>query len=109
MIAFLRLTTGQSHTIFLTLPACAESQRTGQPARRFKDFQYTYDDSLQSYKGVMVDQYLELLLYHLLVLDGEGAKEDVVRDLLLGSAMRDEKLWKYSKSKEVFEQIFKKQ
>lgn len=43
------------------------------------------------------------------MLDGEGAKEDVVRDLLLGSAMRDEKLWKYSKSKEVFEQIFKKQ
>lgn len=75
----------------------------------FKDFQYTYDDSLQSYKGVMVDHYLELLLYHLLVLDGEGAKEDAVRDLLLGSAMRDETLWKYSKSKEVFEQIFKKQ
>jgi hypothetical protein len=43
------------------------------------------------------------------VLDKEGAKEGAVLDLILGSSMRDERLWKYSKNKETFEELFKKQ
>jgi hypothetical protein len=75
----------------------------------FPDFEFVHDDSLQSYKGIMIDHYLELLMYHTVVLDKEGAKEGAVLDLILGSSMRDERLWKYSKNKETFEELFKKQ
>jgi hypothetical protein len=75
----------------------------------FPDFQFMYNDSLQSYKGIMVDQYLDLLLYHVIVLKDQGAKEDVRNDFLLGSALRDESLYTYSKNRELLQRIFQKQ
>ncbi|MBL7981585.1 MAG: hypothetical protein JNL52_07210 [Flavobacteriales bacterium] len=75
----------------------------------FTDFKFVMNDSLQSYKGILVDHYLDVLLYHLMVLSDTGAKEETVRDLLLGSSMRDEQLWKYSSKRATLEQIFKKQ
>lgn len=75
----------------------------------FDDFLFVYDDSLQSYKNVMIHEYMDLLLMHLLVLDGEKAREEDVRDLLLGSALRNERLYAFTRHRSTLESIFKKQ
>lgn len=75
----------------------------------FDDFTFVYDDSLQSYKNVMIHEYMDLLLMHLLVLDGEKAREEDVRDLLLGSALRNERLYAFTRHRPTLESIFKKQ
>ena len=76
------------------------------PDLLFPDFDFVYDEKQQSYKGVMVDQYLELLIYHMQVLQDLGAKDEAVQDLLLSSALRMENLYKYSKNKDVLERLF---
>jgi hypothetical protein len=75
----------------------------------FPDFEYMYDDSLQSYKAINVGQYMELLFYHYVVLQEEGAREEAINALLLGSVMHDESLYKYTKYRSRYESLFKKQ
>ncbi len=75
----------------------------------FKDFQFMYSDSVQSYKAVLVHKYYDLLLNHLISIDKEAKGQDAIRDLLLTSVLKDEKLYKYTTHRSTLEQIFKKQ
>lgn len=76
----------------------------------FKDFEMVIikDEGNQSYKSYYLDKYFETLLSHLVCLNQEGGTEKEIRDLLLGSILSDEKLYKYTKHKETLESIFKK-
>lgn len=76
----------------------------------FKDFEMVIinDEGMQSYKSYYLDKYYETLLSHLICLNKEGGTEDEIRDLLLGSIMKDEELYKYTKHKEILESIFQK-
>ena len=77
----------------------------------FPDFEMSIvkDKGKQSYKGYYIDKYYDLLLSHLICLNKEGAKEKDINDLLLGSILKDSNLYKYTKHKEILENIFKKQ
>jgi hypothetical protein len=74
----------------------------------FKDFEMVIieDEGKQSYKSYYLDKYYDILLSHLICLNKEGGTKDQARDLLLGSIMKDEKLYKYTKHKEILESIF---
>lgn len=76
----------------------------------FKDFEMVIieEEGMQSYKGYYLDKYYETMLSHLICLDKEGGTEDEIRDLLLGSIMKDEELYRYTKHKEILESIFQK-
>ena len=76
----------------------------------FKDFEMVIveDEGMQSYKSYYLDKYYETLLSHLICLNKEGGTEEEIRDLLLGSIMKDEELYKYTKHKEILESIFQK-
>ncbi len=77
----------------------------------FKDFEMVIieKEASQSYKSYYINKYYEALLSHLICLGTEGASEEATRDLLLGSILKDSKLYKYTKHKETLESIFKKQ
>lgn len=77
----------------------------------FPDFEMKIveDKGLQSYKGYYIDKYYETLLSHLICLNKEGGSEKEKNDLLLGSILKDRKLYKYTKYKETLEDIFKEQ
>lgn len=62
-----------------------------------------------SYKGYYIDKYYDLLLSHLICLNKEEVKEKEINDLLLGSILKDNNLYKYTKNKEALEKIFKEQ
>lgn len=76
----------------------------------FKDFEMLIieDEGMQSYKSYYIDKYYETLLSHLVCLSEEGGTEDEIRDLLLGSILKDKALYKYTKHKELLENIFQK-
>ncbi|MEZ5041845.1 MAG: hypothetical protein R2828_18260 [Saprospiraceae bacterium] len=76
----------------------------------FTDFEMVIieDEGMQSYKSYYLDKYYDTLLSHLICLNKEGGTEDEIRDLLLGSIMKDEELYKYTKHKEILESIFQK-
>jgi hypothetical protein len=83
---------------------------------QFNDFAFTdfemnieKDKGMQSYKTYYIDKYYELLLYHLICLKGEGAKEKEINSLLLGSILKDNNLYKYTTHKEILESIFQEQ
>lgn len=85
----------------------------GQPYFQYADFFFpdfemviTTDEGPQSYKGYYLNKYYETLLSHLICLNKEGASESDRQDLLLGSILKDNKLYKYTRYKEVLEQIF---
>lgn len=75
----------------------------------FHDFEMLIikDKGKQSYKGYYIDKYYDLLLSHLTCLNKEGAKEKDINDLLLGSILKDNNLYKYTKNKQTLENIFK--
>ena len=77
----------------------------------FPDFEMLIvkDKGKQSYKGYYIDKYYDLLLSHLTCLNKDGAKEKDINDLLLGSVLKDNNLYKYTKHKETLENIFKEQ
>jgi len=74
----------------------------------FTDFEVIIDGKTQSFKTYYIDQYYDLLLYHLVCMKKEGASEDEMHELMLGSIMKDEKLYKYTKNKATLEKIFQK-
>ncbi len=76
----------------------------------FKDFEMIIeeDKGMESYKTFYLDKYFETLLSHLISLDKEGGTKEEIRDLLLGSILKEEDLYKYTKHKEILESIFQK-
>lgn len=72
----------------------------------FLDFEFLMADSVQSYKNYYVDRYYGLLLNHLICIDAEKAKQQIVDDLLLASVLHDRSLYKYTHHRTVLEQIF---
>ena len=74
----------------------------------FKDFEMLIvkDKGIQSYKSYYLDKYFETLLYHLICLNKENGTEKDKNDLLLGSILKEKKLYDYSKHKETLESLF---
>jgi len=77
----------------------------------FPDFEMpiVQDKGKQSFKGYYINKLYDILLSHLICLNKEGANEKDFNDLLLGSILKDNNLYKYSKRKEALESIFKVQ
>lgn len=87
----------------------------GQPYYQYSDFYFAdfemiidVNKGIQSYKGYYLHKYYETLLTHLICLNKEGGSEKAKNDLLLGSILKDEKLYKYTQYKETLESIFQK-
>ncbi len=75
----------------------------------FPDFEMIIDSDkgMVSYKGYYINKFYETLLYHLLCLkNGFGSEKDI-ENLLITSILKDQRLYKYSKNKEVLESLFK--
>ncbi len=88
----------------------------GQPYYQYTDFYFTdfemniiKDKEVQSYKSYYLDKYYETLLFHLICLNKENGKEKEKNDLLLGSILKNNNLYKYTKYKNDLEGIFKEQ
>lgn len=88
----------------------------GRPYYQYTDLYFTdfemnivKDQGIQSYKSYYLDKYYETLLSHLICLDRENGTEKEINDLLLGSILKDNNLYKYSKYKDTLEEIFKAQ
>lgn len=86
----------------------------GQPYYQYSDFYFAdfemiiiKENGKESYKGYYIDKYYETLLNHFFCLIKEGATEKEKNNLLLGSILKENNLYKYTKLKEVLEQIFK--
>ncbi len=77
----------------------------------FPDFEMTIikDKGVQSYKSYYLNLFYGTLLSHLICLKNEGGSEDEKNDLLLGSILREQNLYKYTKYKKTLEEIFKVQ
>lgn len=77
----------------------------------FHDFEMLIvkDKGKQSYKGYYINKLYDTLLSHLTCLKKEGANDKEINNLLLGSILKDNNLYKYSKHKELLESIFKLQ
>jgi hypothetical protein len=87
-----------------------------QPYYQYTDFYFTdfemnivKDEGIQSYKGYYLNKFYETLLSHLICLNKEGATEKEQNDLLLGSVLKENNLYKYTKYKETLEGIFEEQ
>ena len=77
----------------------------------FPDFEMLIvkDKGKQSYKSYYIDKFYDLLLSHLTCLNKQDAKDNDIKDLLLGSILKDRIFYKYTKNKETLESIFKEQ
>ena len=75
----------------------------------FPDFEkvISENEGKESYKSYYINKYYELLLSHLICLNKEGAKDKEIKDLLLGSILKDRIFYKYSKNRETLEGLFK--
>lgn len=74
----------------------------------FPDFDMTINlnKGKESYKGYYLNKYYETLLYHLICLkNGFGSQKDI-EQLLIGSILKDQNLYKYSENKNVLESLF---
>lgn len=87
----------------------------GQPYFQYNDFNFQdfnlllfKNRGVESFKGYYIDKYYEVLLSHLLCLNKEKSSEKDKSDLLLGSILKDSQFYKYTKYKDVLENIFKK-
>jgi len=74
----------------------------------FPDFEMTVysNRGRESYKECFLDKYYEVLLNHLICLKKENRPEKEYHEVLLGSILRDKDYYKYSKNKEVLENLF---
>jgi len=75
----------------------------------FTDFEMNIEQGKgkQSYKGYYLNKYYETLLTHLICLNKENGSENEMKDLLLGSILKDRKLYKYTNYKDILEELFK--
>lgn len=76
----------------------------------FPDFQINIEsqEKVQSYKEYYIDKYFETLLNNLTVLNETNQGEDKVYDLVLGSLLKEEIYYKYSKNEKQLKKLFKK-
>lgn len=88
----------------------------GQPYHQYTDFYFTdfemniiKDKGIQSYKSYYLNIFYETLFYHLICLNKENGSEKEKNDLLLGSILKNNNLYKYTKYKDTLEEIFKEQ
>lgn len=74
----------------------------------FPDFEMVIssDKGKESYKSYYINKYYETLIYHLVCLKKENAKEKEINNILLGSILKDRSLYKYTGYKEMLEKTF---
>lgn len=77
----------------------------------FADFEMVIDKSkgIQSYKSYYLNKYYETLIFHLICLNKENGSEKEKNDLLFGSILKENNLYKYTEYKKTLEGIFKEQ
>ena len=75
----------------------------------FPDFEMTIikEKGKQSYKNYYIDKYYEVLLANLTCLRKKEVDDNEINNLLLGSILKDNTLYKYTKHKEYLENMFK--
>lgn len=75
----------------------------------FPDFEIVIDSEKgkESYKSYYINQYYETLIYNLVCLKKDNAKQKDIDDVLLGSILKDQSLYKYTQYKETLEKTFK--
>lgn len=76
----------------------------------FPDFKanITSESKKQSYKEYFIDKYYEILLSHLTCLNETHQDESKIYDLMLGSLLKEENYYKYSKQEDRLKELFKK-
>jgi len=74
----------------------------------FEDFDFTYSSKKPkgSYKEYQLNKYLNTILSHAICLSEDPENENEVKNIIQNSIMADKRNWKYSKTPEVFEQIY---
>ncbi len=78
----------------------------------FPDFKMKIlkDEDEMSYKEYFIDKYLNTLIYHYMCLNQKKKYKEQKMDLVLGSILKEEQYYKYSKNyKENLESLFKTQ
>jgi hypothetical protein len=75
----------------------------------FPDFKtnITSDSKTQSFKEYYIDKYYEILLNHLTCLRETKQGEDKIYDLMLGSLLKEQNYYKYSKKENQLKDLFK--
>ncbi len=86
----------------------------GQPYYQHLDFGFAdfdmkieKDKEEESYKSYYINKYYDTLLYHLACLSQKKKQKETRTDLLLGSILKEENYYKYSKKKAVLDSLFK--
>lgn len=76
----------------------------------FPDFKINIEseDKAQSYKEYYIDKYYETLLNNLMCLKETNQSEEKINNLLLGSLLKEEAFYKYSKNEKQLKKLFKK-
>ncbi len=76
----------------------------------FPDFQINIEsqEKVQSYKDYYIDKYYETLLNHLTCLSETNQDNEKINDLVLGSLLKEENFYKYSKNEKILKKIFTK-
>ena len=85
----------------------------GQPYYQYLDFGFTdfnmkivKDKGEESYKSYYINKYYDTLLSHLACLSQKKKQKEARTDLLLGSILKEENYYKYSKQKTVLDSLF---
>ena len=75
----------------------------------FPDFKtnITSDSKTQSFKEYYIDKYYETLLNHLACLRETNQGKDKIYDLMLGSLLKEQNYYKYSKNENQLKDLFK--
>ncbi len=85
----------------------------GQPYYQYLDFGFAdfnmkivKDKEEESYKAYYINKYYDTLLSHLACLSQKKKQKEARTDLLLGSILKEENYYKYSKKKAVLDSLF---
>lgn len=76
----------------------------------FSDFKMNIEseEKAQSYKEYYIDKYYETLLNHLTCLNETNQDQEKIYDLVLGSLLKEENFYKYSKEEKRLKKLFTK-
>jgi len=76
----------------------------------FPDFKIniTSQEKVQSYKEYYIDKYYETLINHLTCLNETNQDKEEAYDLILGSILKEENFYKYSKDEKKLKKLFTK-
>jgi hypothetical protein len=74
----------------------------------FPDFKMKIESEkkAQSYKEYYIDKYYETLIYHLQCLQQDESNKEKINDLILGSILKEEMYYKYSKQEKALKNLF---